>query len=118
MGENICIDETSLTDGELYTIVTNADSKTQKGALIAMIKETKSKDVEKILNKIPIEIRLQVKTVTKDFAKYIEKIARNCFSNIELIIDRFHVVQLINDVVQQKRIEHRWTAVKEENKAI
>ena len=118
MGENICIDETFLTDGELYTIVTNADAKTQKGALIAMIKGTKSKDVEKILNKIPIEIRLKVKTVTKDFAKYIEKIARNCFSNIELIIDRFHVVQLINDVVQQKRIEHRWTAVKEENKAI
>ncbi len=29
MGENICIDETSLTDGELYTIVTNVDSKTQ-----------------------------------------------------------------------------------------
>jgi len=118
MGENICIDETSLTDGDLYTIVTNADAKTQKGALIAMIKGTKSKDVEKILNKIPIEIRLKVKTVTKDFAKYIEKIARNCFSNIELIIDRFHVVQLINDVVQQKRIEHRWAAVKEENKAI
>ena len=55
----------------LYTIVTNAEAKTQKGALIAMIKGTKSKDVEKILNKIPIEIRLKVKTVTKDFAKWV-----------------------------------------------
>ena len=38
VGEQLSIDETSLSNGELYTIVTNKASKGQKGVLVAMIK--------------------------------------------------------------------------------
>ncbi len=118
MGQNLCIDETSLTDGELYTIVTNADAKTQKGSLIAMIKGTKSIDIEKVLNKIPFEVREKVKTVSEDLADNMKKAVSNCFPLADIIIDRFHVVQLVNDAVQKKRIEYRWKAIEEENEAI
>jgi hypothetical protein len=48
MGEYLSIDETSLSQGELYTILTNKSAKGRKGALIAMIKGTESeRDVKK-----------------------------------------------------------------------
>ena len=52
MGVNLSIDETSLSKGELYTILTNKSAKGQKGTLVAMIKGTKAQDVISILNKI------------------------------------------------------------------
>ena len=118
MGHHLCIDETSLTDGELYTIVTNASAKTQKGSLIAMIKGTKAIDIEKTLDKISFKIRKKVKTVSQDLADNMKKAVSHCFPEAKIIIDRFHVVQLVNDAVQKKRIEYRWKAIEEENTAI
>lgn len=37
-GSSLSIDETALSNGELYTIVTNKAAKGRKGALVAMIK--------------------------------------------------------------------------------
>ena len=42
IGENLSIDETSLSQGELYTIVTNKAARGQKGAIVAMVKGTES----------------------------------------------------------------------------
>jgi transposase len=42
MSEYLSIDETSLSQGELYTILTNKSAKGRKRALIAMIKGTES----------------------------------------------------------------------------
>ena len=42
MGEYLSIDETSLSQGELYTILTNKSAKGRKGALVAIIKGTES----------------------------------------------------------------------------
>ena len=47
IGENLSIDETSLSQGELYTIITNKAAKGQKGALVAMVKGTESEKVIK-----------------------------------------------------------------------
>ena len=118
IGQNICIDETSLTNGELYTIVTNADAKTQEGCLIAMIEGVKSSDIIKCLKKIPIKKRKKVLTATLDLANNMEKGVRGSFPNAELIVDRFHVAKLISDAVQKKRIEYRWEAIDEENEEI
>ncbi len=51
MGEYLSIDETSLSQGELYTILTNKSAKGRKGALIAMIKGTESDKIIDILLK-------------------------------------------------------------------
>ena len=55
IGEHLSIDETSLSNGELYTIVINKEGHGKKGSLVAMIKGTKSEDVCKwITRKLPI----------------------------------------------------------------
>ena len=52
IGKSIAIDETSLSNGELYTIVTNRDRHGREGCLIAIIAGTKSLDVCKVLDKL------------------------------------------------------------------
>ena len=43
MSARLCLDEVALSDGELYTVLTNAKSHCQKGSLIAMVKGVKVK---------------------------------------------------------------------------
>lgn len=117
VGEYLTIDETSLTQGELYTIVTNKAAKGNKGCLVAMIKGTDSERVKSILiKKIPYKKRKMVREVTLDMAANMEQIVRSTFSKAILVTDRFHVQKLAYDAVQQMRIEYRWDAIDQENK--
>jgi len=118
ISQYISIDETSLSDGELYTVVTNKEAKGRKGALMAIIKGTNSDYVRKILEKIPLRKREMVKEITLDMAPTMEKIARYTFSNAKLVTDRFHVQKLAYDAVQEIRIKHRWEAIEQENNEI
>lgn len=70
------------------------------------------------LFKIALEKRLQVKTITLDMASSMYKIASKCFPNAVQIIDRFHVHKLMNEALQSLRIDYRWQALAQENKAI
>ncbi|MFQ6611433.1 MAG: transposase [Fidelibacterota bacterium] len=118
LGSHVCIDESALSKGELYTSVTNASAGCQKGSLIAMVKGTKSEDITNILLKIPKEQRKKVEVVTTDLAPNMKKVARDAFPNALLVSDRFHVQQLLSDAVQEMRIKLRWEAIDQENKAI
>ena len=114
IGENLSIDETSISNGELYTIVTNKSAKGRKGALVAIIEGTKSDTVIEALERIPEEKLNEVKEVTLDMAESMRKIVRRCFPNAIRVIDRFHVQKLAYDALQQMRIEHRWDAINDE----
>lgn len=118
IGEYLSIDETSLSQGELYTIVTNKAAKGRKGALVAMVKGTVSDTVIDILQKIPAHERNKVKEVTLDLAPTMERIVKRSFPKANLVSDRFHVQQLVCDAVQQIRIKYRWEAIDQENKEI
>lgn len=118
IGAYISIDETSLSDGELYTVLTNKEAKGRKGALISIIKGTNSNYVRKILEKIPIKKRKMVKEITLDMAPTMELIAKYTFPDATLVTDRFHVQKLAYDAVQEFRIKHRWEAIEQENKEI
>lgn len=107
-----------MSDGELYTVLTNKDAKGKKGALVAMIKGTNSDVVRRILEKIPEHKRNLVKEVTLDMAPTMEKIVRYTFSNSKLVTDRFHVQKLAYEAVQEIRISLRWEAIDQENKEI
>lgn len=117
MGTNISIDETSLSNGELYTIITNKAAKGKKGCLIAIIEGTSSRQVIEVLEQIPEDVRNQVKEVTLDMADSMRKIVRSCFTNGIRVIDRFHVQKLALDALQEMRIAHRWDAIDEETNA-
>lgn len=118
IGTSISIDETSLSQGELYTVLTNKEAKGRKGALIAMIKGTNSDCIRKILEKIPLKKRKMVKEITLDMAPTMEKIAKYTFPDAKLVTDRFHVQKLAYEAVQELRIKHRWEAIELENNAI
>jgi transposase len=112
-GENLSLDETSLSNGELYTILTNKAGQGKKGSLIAMVEGTSSANVIKILNKIPLKQRSRVKEVTLDMAYSMHKIVKSSFPNARRVVDRFHVQKLANDALQEMRIQHRWDAINE-----
>lgn len=118
IGSYLSIDETALSNGELYTIVTNKEAKGRKGAIVAMIKGTVAEDIIRVLKKIPERLRKKVKEVTMDMAANMQLAIRRCFINAHRVIDRFHVQKLAYDAVQECRIKYRWEALEAENKAI
>ena len=118
LGKQLSIDETSLSNGELYTVLTNKAAKGKNGALIAMVKGTASELVISVLKKIPKSIREQVEEVTLDMAGSMNLIVEKCFPKATRVIDRFHVQKLAYDALQEMRIAHRWDAINEETNAI
>lgn len=118
LGTHLSLDETALSQGELYTVITNKAAKGRKGALVAMIKGTRSETVRSILEKIPLRKRNKVMEVTLDMAATMENIARFTFPNARLVTDRFHVQKLAYDALQEMRIHYRWEVIDQENKEI
>jgi len=118
IGEKLSIDETSISNGELYTIITNKAAHGKKNAIVATIEGTKAKDISAVLSKIPLKQRLQVKEVTLDFCPSMTAACHIVFPNARLVNDRFHAQKLINDALQEIRIKERHKAIEEENKQV
>lgn len=112
------IDETALSNGELYTVITNKERHGLKGALAALIKGTKPEIISRVLQKVPIGIRMNVKELTMDFASTMDWIGRTNFPNAALVGDRFHIQQIVSEGLQEMRIELRRKAINEENEMI
>lgn len=116
ISEHLSIDELSLSKGELYTFITNKNTKVKnKHSLVAVINGTDAKTIQEVLEKIPLEIRKKVKEVSMDMAKNMGLAIKICFPNAKRVIDRFHVVKLVLDALQHLRVKYRWEAIKEEN---
>lgn len=118
VGMRLSIDEVAVTNGELYTVVTNKKAHGKKNALVAMVEGTKSVDIARVLNQIPSEKRKIVTEVTMDMAETMEVSIRASFPNATIVIDRFHVQQLVSEAVQEIRIDLKRMVTKEENEAI
>ncbi len=118
LGPVVCIDETALSCGELYTVVTNPSGHGGPGTLIAMIKGTEAESVIAVLEKIGISKRRTVREVTLDLSPTMMKIARKCFPNAYLTNDRFHVQRLFYDAIDDLRITYRWMARDQENEEL
>ena len=114
----LSIDETSLSNGELYTILTSKSAKGKKGTIVAMVAGTKAETVISIIEKIPFKQRNLVKEITLDMAGNMGLIARKCFPNATRVVDRFHVQKLATEALQEIRIKYRWEAIDQENDAI
>jgi transposase len=117
-GRDMSLDETCLSNGEVYTILTNKAAHGGKGALAAMVRGVASNTVSEILRKVPRELRRRVDTVTTDLSSAMMLTVRNVFPKARLINDRFHVQQLMSEAIDQMRIAFRWVVLEEENKAI
>lgn len=117
--DKLSIDEVSLSKGELYTFVTNKNINVKnKKSIVAVINGTEAKTIEEVLTKIPLGKRNLVKEVSMDMARNMALAVDNSFSNCTKVIDRFHAVKLVMDVLQHIRVKFRWIAIEEENNAI
>ena len=112
------MDETCLSNGDVYTILTNKAAKGRKGALVAMVRGVATDAVSGILRRLPHRKRLSVKTVTTDLSSAMMLTVRKVFPAAKLINDRFHVQQLMSEAVDRLRIRYRWKVLDAENQAI
>jgi len=118
MGTHLSIDETALSQGELYTIVTNKKAKGRAGSIVAIIEGTRAEKVIEVLKQISHHKRRKVKEITLDMAANMKLIAKVCFTKAVQVIDRFHVQKLALEALQNVRIKFRWEAIDSENEAI
>jgi len=118
LGSCLSIDETSLSHGELYTILTNKAAKGGSGSIVAIVAGTKADTVIEILRKMPESLRKKVTEITLDMAGSMRMIAKRCFPRATRVTDRFHVQRLAIEALQEIRIKHRWEALDQENDAI
>lgn len=117
--DKLSIDEVSLSKGELYTFVTNKNTRVQnKKSVVAIINGTEAKVIQDVLEKITLEKRNQVKEVTLDMARNMGLAVEKSFPQSQQVIDRFHAVKLVMDALQHLRVKFRWQAIDQENNAI
>ena len=64
----LAIDESSLSNGELYTFVKNRDARTREQSLVTVVSVTKSEDAISVLQMIDEEQRYALKEVTLDLS--------------------------------------------------
>ena len=96
--------------GEGYTIIYNKDTK----KIFLMIMTRKSKIICEILSKLPLRIRLRVKTITKDLANNYEWVSRTMFPHATRIADKFHVLCLAFEALQDLRVRLRQLVLTQE----
>ena len=90
IGKRLSIDEVAVTNGELYTVLTNKAAHGKRGALVAMIESTKVTDIAPILAKIPLIQRNTTTEVTLDMAENMEAIVRSTFPRAKLVTEAAH----------------------------
>jgi transposase len=98
---NIGIDETSYKKGHKYiTVVVNHDTNT-----VVWVHEGHGKTVlEKLFNSMSEEQRASVRVVTGDGARWITDCTEEYLPHAERCVDAFHVVEWINDALDEVRI--------------
>ncbi|ANU64704.1 DDE transposase [Muribaculum intestinale] len=110
------LDETCLSNGEVWTVLTNKDGHGGKGTLAAAIPGTKSDEIISILiAAMSKSVRRKVKEVTCNLSPSMMLIAGEVFYNAHVVNDRFHVQQVYNEAVDEIRIDIRRQLIAEEN---
>jgi transposase len=118
IGSNLSLDEVALSQGELFTVLTNKKVKGRKSSIVAIIAGTKSEEVIKHIKKIPEHKRRRVQEITLDMAGSMKLIASKCFPKAQQVTDRFHVQKLALEALQDIRKKYRWEAIDNENEAL
>lgn len=116
IGPYMSLDETCLSNGEVWTFLTNKDGHGGKGTLAAAIPGTKSNEIISILiGAMGKSVRRRVKEVTCDLSPSMMLIAAEVFYNAHVVNDRFHVQRVYNEAVDEIRIDIRRKLIAEEN---
>lgn len=102
------IDEISLVKGQGKFIIVLVDLDT--GKLIGLVKEKKSKTIEKVMKSWGEEVLEGIEEVSMDLCKQYQKLINKICKNAVVTVDRFHVTKILHEEVNQVRIEQKKTA--------
>ena len=116
IGPYMSLDETCLSNGEVWTFLTNKDGHGGRGTLAAAIPGTKSDEIiSTLIGAMGKTLRRKVREVTCDLSPSMMLIAAEVFYNAHVVNDRFHVQQVYNEAVDEIRIGIRRQLIAEEN---
>ena len=108
VGPYMSLDETCLSNGEVWTFLTNKDGHGGRGTLAAAIPGTKSDEIiATLIAAMGKSLRRKVKEVTCDLSPSMMLIAAEVFYNAHVVNDRFHVQQVYNEAVDEIRVDIR-----------
>ena len=102
MPERLSLDEFSKRKGQrqFATVVADID----KGSLLEVIDSHKSDDIIESLKSQPQDMRDNVKEVSVDMWGGFAKVIKEVFPNALIIIDRFHVMKMVNKSLNKIRL--------------
>ena len=116
IGPYMSLDETCLSNGEVWTFLTNKSGHGGRGTLAAAIPGTKSDEIiSTLIGAMGKSLRRKVKEVTCDLSPSMMLIAEEVFYNAYVVNDRFHVQQLYNEAVDEIRVDIRRLLIAEDN---
>lgn len=116
IGAYMSLDETCLSNGEVWTFLTNKNGHGGKGTLAAAVPGTKSDEIISMLvGAMGKSLRRKVKEVTCDLSPSMMLIAAEVFYNAHVVNDRFHVQQVYNEAVDEIRVDIRRQLMAEDN---
>lgn len=87
--------------GRFATVLVDLD----KSSLLEVVDSHKSDDIISILKQQPESVRASVKEVCVDMWGGFPKIIKEIFPNAAIIIDRFHVMKLVNKSLNRLRLD-------------
>ena len=99
--KRISMDEISMRKGQgnFVTVVSDLG----EGNLIEMIDSHRSQEIIEVLMTQAIEVREQVEEVSVDMWGGFPKVIKKVFPNAKVVIDRFHVMKIVNKDLNKLR---------------
>lgn len=107
LGADMAIDDKSI-GGEGYTVLSNKET----GKIALLIMTAKADIICEILSKVPANLLFRVETISKDLAQNYDWVARTVFLNATRIADKFHVIKLGLEALQDIRVRYRQERLK------
>lgn len=98
--EHLAFEEFKGVDRKLHFICLNG----QTHEVVQILRNRFKKNLLKYFGKFTLKARTNVKTVTMDLNFYYQDIVRACFPNAQIIIDRFHMVQMLTRSLNSLRV--------------
>jgi transposase len=98
----LSIDEFSRSKGQnkFVTVVSDID----RSALVEVVDSHKSEEIITVLKQQPLDVREKVKEVSVDMWGGFQKVIKEVFPNAVIVIDRFHVMKLVNKSLNKIRL--------------
>ncbi|WP_198288477.1 ISL3 family transposase [Chamaesiphon minutus] len=94
--------------GQFATVVTNLDN----SSLLEVVDSHKSDDIIEVLKRQPEQMHASVEEVCVDMWGGFPKVIKEVFINAEIVIDRFHVMKLVNKSLNKIRLKLGLTGLK------